>query len=240
MNKENYLALCATLSRAGFQHLDRLLLQHICCRPARFTLYDKIPFNNDTLNCQILFIKNDDVYTTDFYEASLIRQLPMPDHRINNISLQELEATMMAINWQQTEIGVEFRLNDEATWLREKSIDSVMSDLLQLSAVEDGKVYADLLKLRFWTGTLMEQVTGSLTTARSRLEVSQRFYFLQTEGIGVDGAYRFLLNQWVEKRVKNRRKATAAEVTDNDTVTRGTKERKIVKKRKVGKVRKLI
>ena len=240
MNKENYLALCATLSNAGFKHMDRILLQHICCRPMRFTLFDRISFNDDILSCQVLLIKKDDGYTTDYYEASLIRQLPMPEHRINNISLQELEASMLAIDWHKIDTGSEFRFNDEDTWIREKAIDSIMSDLLHLSAVEDGKVYADLLKIRFWTGTLMEQITGSLTTARNKLEVSQRFYFLQTQGIGVDGAYRFLLNQWIEKRMLNRRKAVPAENPDAASITGGLKERKILKKRKGGKGRKLI
>ncbi|MEO8172587.1 MAG: hypothetical protein ABI581_05875, partial [Sediminibacterium sp.] len=167
MNKENFVSLCSVLSGAGIQGLEHKLLQYICCRPLRFTLLEKIPFNEDVLYCQIHFVKMDNAYSADYYEASLTRHLPMPERSINGVSLQGLEAAMLVIDWQPSENRLAFRFADETTWAREKSIDAVMSELLQISAVEDGKFYADALKLRFWPGTLMEQLTSSLTAVRS-------------------------------------------------------------------------
>jgi len=68
---------------------------------------------------------------------------------------------------------------------------------------------------------------------RSRLEVSQRFYIVDGEGITVEEALRFLQNRWMEKRMQAKRKeqegSENAQTETGDVV--GKKGRKLIKKK---------
>ncbi len=216
MNAENFISLCAQLSVAGFDGLEYRLLQHICCRPVSFSLIEKREFGTDLLRCQIYFERKSNQYTCTYYDASLVREHRMPTYTINEIVLNELEAAMQEIDWLQGSAQSNFRINDETTWQREKAIDEIIGKLARLSATEDGKIYADTLKVRFWSGTLMEQLLGSLSPVRAKLEAIQRFYFVNGAGISVTEAYRFMQNRWLEKVFQKRKKSDSDEGHDDE------------------------
>lgn len=113
---------------------------------------------------------------------------------------------MMNIDWQKPVPDLIFRLEDETTWAREKQIEQAMNELARLSVTDEGKLYADVLKIRYFSGTIVEQLTGSLAAIRSRLEISQRFYITDGDGITVQEAMRFLQNRLVEKRIQLKRR----------------------------------
>lgn len=235
MNKENFVSLCAQLSQVGLAGLEYRLLQHICCRPVSFSLTEKREYGKDLLRCQVFFERKSNQYACAYYDAALVREHQMPLRTINEIILQELEKDMLSIDWMATTTNQLFRVSDEDSWAREKSIDEIVGKLTRLSATEDGKVFADTLKVRFWSGTMMEQVLGSLAPVRSKLEASQRFYFFAGGAISVDEAYRFLQNSWIQKTVQLKKNAARTE-EDENTASGGKlqdpkKKRKVIKRR---------
>lgn len=216
MNLDNIASLAATLSKTGFGNLTYPLLQHICCKPARFFLTENIVNASDRLSCQLCFERHAGDYVFVYYDASLIREQAVPAIKLNGVELQDLEQAMVGINWKETESSTVFRLNDASTWEREKQIEHVMNELARLSVSEEGKAHADMLRVRFFSATIVEQLTGSLAAIRSKLEISQRFYITAGEGITVDEALRFLQNRWVERRmVLERRKLDKDNRTDD-------------------------
>lgn len=104
------------------------------------------------------------------------------------------------------EAGAAGSLHDEAGWQRENQIEGIATDLLRLAATDEGKPFADALKLKHWATVPLHPMMGSLNAIRSRFEVSQRFYFFDGKGISVEEAYRFLLNRWLEKKFQAGRK----------------------------------
>ncbi len=170
----------------------------------------------------------------------MIKDIVVPDLEIGQISLRELETEMKSIDWHVQESLTIFRLDDASTYEREFSIDRIVGDLMRLSATPEGKVYADALKVKFWSNTVMESLQGSLAAIRSKLEVSQRFYFAHGEVISVQEAYRFLQNRWMEKAMLAKRKGENDSSGDADRVTKGgEKTGRLVKKRKTLKGKRL-
>lgn len=206
MNLENIASLAATLSRTGFGNLSYSLLQHICVKPVRFLLTETIVNGSDTLSCQLCFERQGGDYGFVYYDASLIREHQVPSMTINGVALPELEQAMIGIDWKQTGSSAVFRLDDASTWEREKQIEHVMNELARLSVSEEGKAHADMLRVRFFSNTIIEELTGSLAAVRSKLEISQRFYMTGGEGITVEEAFRFLQNRWVERRMLSERR----------------------------------
>ncbi len=202
MNTKNIASLVGMLSRAGFdQSIGHRLLQQVCFKPVSFTLTEKIRKGKDCLTCHLSFQRKTDEYVCEFYDASFIKEIHLPDRTINGIRLPDLDRAMGEISWQVPPSEVAFRLDDEKTWERERNIEVVVNDLSRLSASVDGKNFADCLKVKYWSEVGLESIVGNLNAVRSRLEVSQRFYFMDGEGIAVDQAYLFLQNRWMEKRL---------------------------------------
>lgn len=171
-----------------------------------------------------------------YYDATLLKELQMPPLTINQVGLQELEASMQGIDWQLSEMPASFRMADESTWEREKCIERVVHELARLSGSAEGKKFADALKVRFWSGSLLEQLNGSLAAVRSKLSVSQRFYFMTGEVISVSEAWRFLQNRWMERKLLALRKSTDT-CAENDQATGKGKEVKLLKKKRLSRVR---
>ena len=232
MNTENISNLAAIISRAGFENLNYRLVQHVCCKPVHFVLTEKIVRSADNLSCQLYFERHNNDYKLSHYDATLIREQTMPVLSINQVAIHELEKRMKSIDWQLPESGIVFRLNDEQTWEREKTIEAIINDLGRLGATVEGKAYADILKVRFWSGTLIEEITGSLAPVRAKLEISQRFYVLDGECITIDEALRFLQNRWVEKKVQGQRKANMNQDTEHDGASGSAGSGLLKKKRK--------
>ncbi len=222
MNTHNIAALSAMLIRAGFEEgIGYRLLQRISFTPAAFILIEKLQKNKDLLTCQLYFERNGAEYTCGYYDVSLIKGIVMPERSLNNINLAELDLAMDAIDWQFKAGSESFRLDDELTWKREQEIAEAVNQLARLSATEDGKYFADALKLKHWLDSGLEELVGNLNAIRAKFEISQRVYFIEGDGISVDEAYRFLLNRWMEKKMQAKRREKGKEALNDSTEPQG-------------------
>lgn len=239
MNTKNITALAGMLTRTGFDPgIGYRLLQQICFRPAAFSLTEKIQKGNDVLTCTLFFENKNNEYVCLYYDAAISKQVAMPERVVNGINLHELDMAMQNINWSVQQTTQEFRLDDESTWAREINIAQVVTDLVRLSVTEDGKAFADALKVKYWTGIGLETFVGNLSAIQNKLEVSQRFYFLDGEAIGVNEAYRFLLNKWMEKKMLAKKKIET--VGGGESSASEGKEIKLLKKKRIGRTRRTI
>ncbi|WP_438946743.1 hypothetical protein [Sediminibacterium sp.] len=222
MNTHNIAVLSAMLIRAGFEEgIGYRLLQRISFTPAAFILIEKLQKNKDLLTCQLYFERNGTEYACGYYDVSLIKGIVMPERSLNNINLAELDLAMDVIDWQFKADSESFRLDDELTWKREKEIAEAVNQLARLSATQDGKHFADALKLKYWLGSGLEELVGNLNAIRAKFEISQRVYFIEGEGISVDEAYRFLLNRWMEKKMQAKRREKGKEALNDKTEPQG-------------------
>jgi hypothetical protein len=236
MNIQNIASLSEMLASIGFDlGIGHRLLQYICFKPSDFILTEQLQRGKDTLTCSILFERKGDEYTCNYYDASLLKEMEMPDLVVNSVNLRELDHSMAEINWQLDNKSANgFTLNNEATWQREKRIEKVVVDISRLSVTEEGKHFADCLKLKYWSGLNSCSMFGNLNAIKSRFEVSQRFYFFDGQGISIEEAYRFLLNRWLEKRMNSRKKLEASESDDlaDENMGSGNDKNLLQKKRK--------
>jgi len=235
MNLQNIAALSAMLNRAGFaSEIGYKILQRICFKPAEFTLTERVQKNNDGLTCSLHFERSGDDYSCPYYDISLIKGFSMPERSINGIDLQELDLSMKNIDWQFRESNQEFRLGDEQTWKREKLIAATINDLSRMSATEEGKYFADALRVKYWTGAGLEELVGNLSAIRSRFEITQRVYFIDGDSISLDEAYRFLLNRWMEKKMQAKKRMLEKDEQNSFEATSGEGQSKglLIKKRR--------
>lgn len=241
MDTQNISALSAMLIRTGFDDgIGHRLLQRICFNPAAFTIVERLQKNKDLLTCVLYFERNGTGYACGYYDVSLIKGIVMPERSMSNINLAELDLAMGNIDWHFQPCGESFRLDDELTWKREKDIGQIVSQLTRLSAAEDGKYFADALKLKHWLEVGLEELVGNIHAIRTKFEISQRVYFIEGEGIPVDEAYRFLLNRWMEKKMQAG-KREQGKGTQNDP-TAGTGEiqgKGLLQKKKRTRVKRL-
>jgi len=242
MNTKNITVLAGMLVRTGFDTgIGYRVLSRVCFRPATFSLVEKVQKGNDVLTCTLFFECRNNEYDCIYYDAAISKQAAMPERVVNGVNLAELDGVMQSIEWDMRIVNDEFRLDDESTWGREKSIAQVVGDLVRLSVTEDGKAFSDALKVKYWAGAGLESLVGNLSAIQNRLEVSQRFYFLDGEAINVNEAYRFLLNKWMEKKMLNRRRNDSKEADGGNQPAAGEgKEVKLLKKKRIGRTRRSI
>lgn len=74
------------------------------------------------------------------------------------------------------------------------------------------------------------------SSAKNKLEISQRFYFFEGQtGISIDEAYRFLQNKWREKQLQTKRKDTdGINVVKDKSDDRPTSNDGLLKKKRLG------
>ncbi len=208
----NIQLLKDTLASLGFENgLENALRSHICYQPERFTLNARIQKDPDVMDFILYFEMHDsNGYACRYYDAILRKRSPLEGNIIADVNVPSLDKRMSLIDWNipasSTSSGHD----------REESIDSVISDLKKLDNTEEGKKVAELLRLKYWPGTLAESLTGSGGIGRNKSELSQRFYFFDGRSqITVEEAYRYLCNRWVEKELNSRRKQTDSGTPDN-------------------------
>lgn len=232
MEIKNIASLCSLLEQSGLGDVSHQLLQYVCFRPNRFCITRNILFGTDQLNCRVYFEKKDSLYQAVYYDAVLMREVSMPALTINHVALLDLELEMKSIDWIGNKNKPVFRLDDPSSYERETQIENVVSQLTRLSATNEGKLYADALKVRFWSGTPIEEMHGSLNPIRSKMEVAQRFYIIGNELITVHEAIKFLQNRWTEKTLTYKRKSgNSADDTIDSSNTAG--EGKLLRKKRI-------
>lgn len=209
MNIQNIASLSAQLTAIGFEHKIGLrLLQQACFQPAQFILTEKMVKGKDLLTCTLYFERKGEEYSCHYYDACLLKEVELPSTVLEDVAVLELDQRMGKIVWMPDAINIEaFQLEQEETWEREREIEKVVSELSRLSSSVEGKYYADCLKLKHWAELPLPFALGNLQSLKSRMEVNQRFYFLDGKGISLDEAYRFLLNRWMEKNWAAKKKA---------------------------------
>lgn len=239
MNAENIAFLTETINKIGLQKsISRKLVQHICFSPPKFVLTDRVLIERDWLSCSLMFEKKEEKYVCAYYDASLLKGIDLPKMLVQSIDLQRLDLQMSEVDWQLNGSGDKaFILEDETTWQNEQKIEQIMLALGELSSSEEGKHYADSLKLKHWSGSSSHYLIGSLTSLRSKFEVSQRFYLMDGIVISVNEAYRFLINQWMERQQQLKRKQ---QVSSNENESYSNNDSLLPKKRKykTGKLKK--
>ncbi len=240
MNVQNIASLTQRLSSIGFnENVGYKLLQHICFKPADFVLTERLVKGNDVLTCSIFFERKGEDYTCNYYDASFLKEMELPDHVIHGINVRELDQRMQNIDWDVSEKAASsFTLSDESNWHREKQIEKVIVDISSLSVTDEGKQFADCLKLKYWS-CLSDVLVGNLNILRSRFEVSQRFYFFDGQGISIEEAYRFLLNRWLEKKFHARRKQESGSEAEASNRSGETVSKSLLKKKRRNKGNKI-
>lgn len=242
MNIQNIASLTQMLSTIGFDDIGYRLLQHICFKPEEFTLTERLIKGNDMLTCSIYFERKNDAYTCSYYEASFLKEMEMPDLVVQTINIKELDKRMTETDWEiRDEKAGSFNPGDESVWQREKQIEKIVTDLSRLSITEEGKHFADCLKVKHWSGIPPHSSIGNLNALKSRFEVSQRFYFFDGQNISIDEAYRFLLNRWLEKRMHAKKKGGSNEVTEDTEAGNGetTGDKSLLQKKRRSKTNKI-
>ena len=237
MNIQNIASLTQKLTTLGFdESIGYRLLQHICFKPADFILTERIVKGKDALTFSIFFERKSDEYNFSYYDAAFLKEMEMPDLVINSINIRELDERMVEIAWvaDNKAMGA-FRLESELTWEREKRIEKIVTDLSRLSVTDEGKNFADCLKLKHWSGIPLQATMGNQNVLKSRFEVSQRFYFFDAQGISIEEAHRFLLNRWLEKKLLAKKKKDGIEMPDD---TAGS-DKSLLQKKRRSKVNKL-
>lgn len=222
MNSENIHQLITSLVNAGFDpSIGYRLLRQICFHPAQFLLMEQVEQEKDVINCSLYFERTGDIYHCVYYDAALLKFIDLTRIEVEGIRLSELEQQLSAIRWDESkETASRFKLSDATTWANEQQIAAALTQLNRLSLTEEGKHYSDYLQSRF----CHFPIAASL--ASSRHKISQRFYFFEGEGISTGEAYRFLVNQWLERNLKERRKQPATTSEEkNEPVKANLKKR---------------
>lgn len=220
MNIENIHSLASTLRSIGLEgNVEKDLLQYACFLPAAFTLTRQVLKDKDLVTCSFYFARTKEVYACSYYEVALLKNLELPDRVVASVHVGELDQRMAAIHWDAGEgPGEDVNLQDEATWKREREIEQVVKDLLQLKSGEEGKYFADALKVKHWSYGNVHPLFENLQALRARFEISQRFYLVEGQVISIEEAYRFLLNKWMEKQQYQNRKRPADAVKVGSSV----------------------
>lgn len=222
MNTQNIALMTEILAAAGFDlSIRQRIVRQVCFKPKDFCLTERVVRNDGILTCSIFFERKGEEYICSHYDASFFKAIDMPDLVIQSINLKDLDSRMADVDWTNDHFNEIQGLDPE--YRNELKIETVVSDLFRLSTVEEGRYYADSLKVKYWSD--IPVINGSLNAVRIKFEVSQRFYFFDGQGISIDEAYRFLLNRWLEKKLNARKKANAGdsgpEATEPSTKSKG-------------------
>ena len=241
MNIENISALMGQLQSLGFENAGYSLLRRISFHPDNFILSQQIENAKDKLGFQLFFEKDvkQDNYVLLYYDAILQKETPLIDAAINGINTINLEKSMIEIDWKNAFDFVtkkQLNLEDKTSWEKELKVESVIEGLSDLEKLEDGKVVAVGLKLKYWAGIPFQELFGNISPLKNKSEVSQRFYFFEGQtGISVDEAYRFLKNRWLEREMQLKKKQPGTLPPDEADSNNHSSGSRLLKKKRVGK-----
>ena len=145
--------------------------------------------------------------------------MEFPDRLMHSVNVKDLDFKMSQIIWQvNNHSNKEFSLEDQSTCQREKDIETIVLELSQLASSDEGKYFAEYLKLKYWSRCVSNSLIGILSVLRSKLEIFQRFYFIEGQEISIEEAYRFLLNRWMEKQQSLKRRSNGS-ITQKAPIT---------------------
>ena len=198
----NIALLKDMLQSLGFEEgLENKLRAHICFQPGRFTIRTRIHKEPDVMDFVLYFEKHDsNGYACRYYDAVLRKRSLLDEQVMLEVNIQALDKRMALVDWNLPTLSI------SATMDREEAIDAIITDLRKLEEEEEGRRIAEHLRMKYWSGTLVEELVGS-TGSKSRQEIMQRFYFFDGRSqITVEEAYRYLCNRWMEKEMNSKKK----------------------------------
>jgi hypothetical protein len=212
MNIENISALAEQLQALGFEDAGYSLLKRICFKPEKFVLSQKLEKNGEQISFQLFFERKNeqDFYALVYYDAILQKEISFADRTINGIDIADLEKQMISVDWKKAFDFAEkkrWNANDKTSWENEQKIETIITSLGEIETTEESKSIAANLKLKYWTGSAYFEIFDNISQAKSKAEISQRFYCSEGQpGISVDEAFRFLQNRKLEKQMQSKRK----------------------------------
>jgi hypothetical protein len=214
MNIENIASLAQQLHSLGFENIGSALLKRICFKPKSFIISERIEKQNEQLRFDLYIEKKieQDTYVLRYYDAILQTPPVLTHASINGVNTSELEKRMSEIKWKNAfdwNLTMQWIPEDKSTWERELKIESIVEDLATLELLEEGKIFAASLMIKYWAGISGHESLGSISQIKCKSEVIQRFYFSEgVAGISVDEAHRFLQNKFLEKQMQLKKKLT--------------------------------
>lgn len=240
MNIQNITALASKLKAIGFDNMGHPLLKRICFAPASFIITEKISKVSETILFNFYFEKasGSGTYNLLYYDAILQKENSFADIRIDGVNAKSIAESMTLIDWKAAfDFSKQkvFNPEDKSSYENELKIFGVISDLNKLEAAEDGKAISTGLKQKYWSEFALQDIMGSITNGRSKSEISQRFYFSESQPvISADEAYRFLLNRWLEKQMQAKKKHQDSDGAAGIEESNGKSGSGLLKKRRIG------
>lgn len=191
MDIESIQILSEKLQGLGFgASVGQKILQHVSFKPPSFTICHTVVKGKEVIRFHFFFQKNEK-YNLVYYDAVLRKEIDIPAVGINAIDVRELDERMN-IAWD--------KINDTDP----EKIEKIVSDLHILGSTEEGKEIAERLQIKYWADSPVQQFIT--LPARTKFEISQRFYFFDNdEGISLEESYRFLNNRWKEKVMQKKK-----------------------------------
>ena len=230
------------LQSLGFENAGYSLLKRISFKPENFIHSQKIEKDKNKLSFQLFFEKDikKDIYVLLYYDAIIQKETPLINAAINGINTANLEKSMIEIDWKNAfdfDTKKQLNLEDKTSWEKEQKVESVIEGLSELEKLQDGKVVAIGLKLKYWAGISYQELFGNISPLKNKSEVSQRFYFSEVQtDITVDEAYRFLQNRWLEKQMEVKRKQTdSTEINESEKDSHTSSGSGLLKKKRLGR-----
>lgn len=212
----NIQQLKIQIQRLGFESgFETELRSQICFQPDQFSIRFKMVREPDRIDFTLHFKMKNGItgYVFGFYDAVLRKGIFLEDSIINEVNTTDLDKRMGLVNWNLAKSII------NATSEMEDRIDAIVIDLKRLETTEDGKNLSVHLKLKYWSGTPVEELINNIPGVKSSYEISQRFYFFDgQESISVDEAYRFLCNRWLEKEIQIKRKQKGEKVLGEEQI----------------------
>lgn len=239
MNILNIAELSKQLEVLGFHDAGSLLLKRICFKPVNFYLPQRVIKEKDVMLFSLYFelLQKTDNYRLQYYDVTLQKangDLALP---VDGVNPAELEKQMAAIDWKKAfslDDKKSWNAEDKSTWETELRISGIIETLSILEKSEPGKVIASVLKQKFWTGTLHQEIVGSIPFVKNKADVTQRFYIAEDgSGITTEEAYRFLQNKYMEKQLQLKRKQSDSVDESSDEESNSSSSSGLLKKKRI-------
>lgn len=215
--------LIKNLASLGFgEHAIQLLRLYHCLQLCHFTIRTGITKGGDRLNLHLYFEQNENSFALLYYDAILRKEINLPQQVVSQGEVMQLVRNMEAINWKDL-----FAEDNILSSQQEETVYAIMGSLKTLDADPGTKELASATRVRYWADTALQEIF-SLSALKTRFEIAQRFYFFEDQpSIGVEEAYLFLNNRWMEKQLH----AKSKPVDSPFLVQTKPRKRKIKKKR---------
>ncbi len=216
MNIQNITSLSDKLQSLGFEaSIGGKISQHICFKPASFTIQQSVTNGNDTMKFYLFFEREGNAYSCLYYDAVLRKEIEIP------VEGNTLDKRMAEIDWSL------FDVKDA------EKVELIVADLYTMESGNEGKDIACRLKIKHWADTAVESLTNNLSSMKTKFEISQRFYFLENgPGISLEEAYRFLNNRWLEKLMQKKKFEKAVDNISSPPTSKEKQTRKVANGKK--------